>query len=47
MLTNPTVQALKKSRLPQNLQMVVLCNRPNFEFRAFQVMQPGSDVSCI
>lgn len=31
------LQGLKKSRLPHKLQMVVLCNRPNFEFRAFQV----------
>ena len=31
------LQSLKKSRLPQKLRMVVLSNRPNFEFRAFQV----------
>ena len=32
-----SLQSLKKSRLPQKLRMVVLSNRPNFEFRAFQV----------
>jgi hypothetical protein len=31
------VQALKKSNLPSTLRMVGLCNRPNYEFRAFQV----------
>lgn len=31
------VQGLEKSALPRNLKMVVLGNRPNFEFKAFQV----------
>lgn len=31
------VQALEESGLPKKLRMVVMCNKPSFEFRAFQV----------
>ena len=30
-------QALEESGLPKKLRMVVMCNKPSFEFRAFQV----------
>ena len=29
--------ALRKAHFPPNMRMVVLCNRPNYELRAFQV----------
>ncbi len=29
--------ALRKTQFPPNMRMVVLCNRPNYELRAFQV----------
>ena len=32
-----TSQALEESGLPKKLRMVVMCNKPSFEFRAFQV----------
>lgn len=32
-----TPQALEESGLPKKLRMVVMCNKPSFEFRAFQV----------
>lgn len=32
---------LKTSWLPRNTKMVVLCSRPSFEFRAFQVGLTG------
>jgi hypothetical protein len=31
------MQALEESGLPKKLRMVVMCNKPSFEFRAFQV----------
>ncbi len=31
------IQALEESGLPKKLRMVVMCNKPSFEFRAFQV----------
>ena len=31
------MQALGDGGLPKKLRMVVLCNKPSFEFRAFQV----------
>lgn len=31
------LQALEESGLPKKLRMVVMCNKPSFEFRAFQV----------
>lgn len=30
--------ALRKTQFPPNMRMVVLCNRPNYELRAFQVL---------
>ena len=35
----PLLQALGDGGLPKKLRMVVLCNKPSFEFRAFQVSQ--------
>ena len=37
--------ALRKAHFPPNMRMVVLCNRPNYELRAFQVHYRPADLS--
>ena len=39
-------QGLEKSALPRNLRMIVLGNRANFEFRAFQVSWQLLELGC-
>ena len=36
--------ALRKAHFPPNMRMVVLCNRPDYELRAFQVQWQPADV---
>ena len=36
--------ALRKAHFPPNMRMVVLCNRPNYELRAFQVQLQPADL---
>ena len=37
--------ALEDSRMPRNLRLTVLCNKPSFEFKAFQVRR--ASITCI
>ena len=39
--------ALRKAQFPPNMRMVVLCNRPNYELRAFQVCCQQRPCTCL